>query len=502
MKIKNPEFAYSKELFHFVCEAASNALVVVDQARRILLVNTQAEKLFGYSRTELIRKEVEILIPQRFRPKHPDFVKGFFQEPTVRALGGGRDLFGLKKDGTEVPIEIGLVPVKTDAFSFVIASIIDITKRKLEQEKLLKLSRAVDQSGSVMMITDTAGNIEFANPKFIQTTGYEIQEVIGKNPRFLKSGKTSQETYAAMWKIITSGGEWSGEFLNKKRNGDFYWVFSKISAIKDQSGNITHYLAVQEDITERKRAEAQLREAINVKSEFISMVSHELRTPLTAIKESVSIVQDGTAGPIAAEQAKFLDTAKRNVDRLARFVNDVLDFQKLAADGGVEFEMTLNDLNETVKDTTDSFMLTANHKGLELLTNLAPDLPKINFNKDAIMQVLDNLVNNAIKFTEKGQIVVRTQKGDNIVRVSIEDWGPGIRQEDLSKLFKRFSQIKTGNERKPGSSGLGLVISKRVIEAHHGKIGVESIYGKGSVFYFTLPIVERRTPLETQGGIG
>ena len=154
--------------------------------------------------------------------------------------------------------------------------------------------------------------------------------------------------------------------------------------------------------------------------------------------------------------------------------------------------MTQNDLNEIVKQAVDSYDPVAKNKGLTLLADLQSDIPRLNFDKDKIAQVLANLINNALKFCEKGQIVIRTKRGDNSVRVSVEDQGPGIREEDMSKLFKTFSQLSTGMGRQTGGSGLGLAISKKIIDAHHGKIGVESVIGRGSTFYFILPIVERR----------
>lgn len=247
------------------------------------------------------------------------------------------------------------------------------------------------------------------------------------------------------------------------------------------------------DITERKKAEEKVKEAIQLRSDFASMVSHELRTPLAVIKESVAIVEDGTAGDLNPEQKDFLGTAKKNVDRLTRLINAVLDYQKLDSQRAA-FHLEPCGVNKLILETQKGFDLVAKAKKLELATELAEGLPEVPADKDRIASVLINLVNNAIKFTDKGRIVIRTAKeGENAVRVSVEDQGIGIREEDLPKLFISFSQISSAGERKTGGTGLGLAISRKIVEAHKGRIGVESEVGRGSTFYFILPVKERRT---------
>jgi signal transduction histidine kinase len=244
--------------------------------------------------------------------------------------------------------------------------------------------------------------------------------------------------------------------------------------------------AVQREVDRRRRSMKAMEEAMQMKSEFTSMVSHELRTPLTVIKESVAIVEDGTAGPVNEEQRDFLLTAKRNIDRLARLINNVLDYQKLEA-GRMELHFEEAELQSLVRDASAGFALTARNKGLDLRMALDDGLPKARVDKDKISQVLANFLNNALKFTDKGSITVRAAAENGCVRVSVEDTGPGIRREDYERLFKSFSQLSSGTERKTGGTGLGLAISKKIIEAHGGRIGLESEPGKGTTFYFTLP---------------
>jgi len=349
------------------------------------------------------------------------------------------------------------------------------------------LSTAVEQSPSMVIITDTKGSIEYVNQKFTQLTGYTLEEVIGKNPRILKSGKNPPEMYKHLWETITSGCEWHEEFLNKKKDGGLYWKCSSISPLRNSEGVITRFIEVCEDITKQKEAENKIKEAIEAKANFTSMVSHELRTPLTTIEESIAVILDGLTGVINDEQKEYLTIAKRNVDRLARLINNVLDFEKLES-GKMEFNTPEDDINEVVKEVQETMATMIVEKGLTLIVKTDDNLPRFRFDRDSIIQVLENIINNAIKVTWKGSITIITDKGDDAIHVSVEDTGIGIRKEDMNKLFHEFEQLAKGKDRKTGGTGLGLAISKKIIEKHNGKIWAESEPGKGSIFHFTLPV--------------
>ena len=265
------------------------------------------------------------------------------------------------------------------------------------------------------------------------------------------------------------------------------WIAVSVSPIFDQSGEIVKLIHVIHDITERKLAEQRLKELMDIKSEFISMVSHELRTPLTAIKEGINIVLDGSSGPVNDDQKNFLNLAKRNLDRLARLINDVLDFQKLES-GKVQFNIQINDINIIVKEVCETMSSLAQKKGLGIGVKLDEGLPQVKFDRDKITEVLTNIISNAIKYTTHGNIMVTTRRNTDSIQVSVQDNGPGINSDDLPRLFRQFEQLETGVKRKPGSSGLGLAISKQIIDKHNGKIWADSQIGKGSVFSFILPI--------------
>ena len=247
------------------------------------------------------------------------------------------------------------------------------------------------------------------------------------------------------------------------------------------------YLASLRNITERKQAEDKIIETMSMKTEFISMVSHELRTPLTAIKEGIALVADGLTGDINEEQQEVLTIARNNVDRLARLINDVLDFHKLES-GKMSFSMQFHNINDVAQEVFSTMAASARERGIRFLQDLDNSLPAIEFDKDKITQVLTNLVTNALKFTHEGEIRIKTAQGENSIIVSVTDTGQGIRNDDLPRVFEKFEQLGCGGQRKTGGTGLGLAISKELIEKHHGIISVESQYGKGSTFSFSLPL--------------
>jgi len=243
------------------------------------------------------------------------------------------------------------------------------------------------------------------------------------------------------------------------------------------------FVAVIRDITAEKKIE-------RLKSDFVANVSHEIRSPMAPMKDALSLVVDGTAGPLTPEQKKFLSILDENMDRLTRLINDLLNLSKIEA-GRMELKKEDVKIASLVKDTVDSIKVYAARKKIALSVEMDDALPRPMCDRDRITQVIINLVMNAVKFTpEGGKIAVRcrllTASGKKIVQVSVTDTGPGMLQEEADLLFNRFKQLVATDKVK--GTGLGLAISKAIIDLHGGKIWVESEEGKGSTFKFTLPV--------------
>jgi len=262
-----------------------------------------------------------------------------------------------------------------------------------------------------------------------------------------------------------------------------------IAAAKDSLGNPNGWVMLIRDVTKEKEVD-------RMKSEFISTTSHELRTPLAAIKESVMLVLDETAGKTNKEQGRFLSIAKRNVDRLTQLINDLLDISKIET-GKMELRIDKCSLKDLIGKILPSMELLTNENKIKLKASIPDGLPKIECDENRVTQILVNLIGNSIKFTPaEGEILLKASmlrfgSGGEFVEISISDTGCGIEKKDMERLFTRFSQVDSSLTRKPGGTGLGLAICKELVEMHSGKIWVESEVGKGSVFTFTLPVIRR-----------
>ncbi len=241
------------------------------------------------------------------------------------------------------------------------------------------------------------------------------------------------------------------------------------------------------DITDKKHAEEELVKTMEIKSQFISTVSHDLRTPLTAIKESINIVLEGIAGRAKKKQKKFLELARRNVDRLSLLINDVLDFQKLDS-GGMKFDFVSHNVSDTIRQATEIMTLMAKKNNITLTVDIASDIGEAVFDHNRIIQVLTNLLSNAIKFTPKdGSVFLEATRQQNEIVITVSDTGMGIPKEDLSKIFERFYRVARTDSQVRGT-GLGLAIVAQIIKRHNGRILVESELGKGTTFIINLPV--------------
>ncbi|MBN1688550.1 MAG: PAS domain-containing sensor histidine kinase [Candidatus Omnitrophica bacterium] len=237
---------------------------------------------------------------------------------------------------------------------------------------------------------------------------------------------------------------------------------------------------------ELERANEENKKLLKLKADFTAAVSHELRTPLTAIKESINIVYQGASG-VMEEQKMFLEMAKRNVERLGRLVDNVLDFSKLES-GKRKFIMVQSNINELIHEGGALYGVLATRKGLKIRYELQPEIPEIRFDYDSILQVLTNILSNALKFTEQGEIVICSKLLDGEIEVSVRDTGTGIRKKDMKMLFQPFEQVVSEGGKKAEGTGLGLTISKQIVEQHQGKISIDSTSGKGTLVRFTLPL--------------
>ena len=374
----------------------------------------------------------------------------------------------------------------------------ELERRRLEAEiingKLQQLSSAVVNSPTSIVITDQSGIIEYVNPKFTEMTGYLPEEAIGRNPRIVKADGLPKEVYEKLWGTILAGQEWRGDLCNKRKNGEIFWEHASISPIKDEQGVITHFVSIQEDVTEERRIAEELLTAQQAaqassiaKSEFLANMSHEIRTPLNAI---IGFSELALKSSLPPRQHDYIHKIHKAGELLLNIINDILDFSKIEA-RQLKMESIKFRLNETFANVCSILQQKALDKGLRLLVNTAPEItPCLVGDPHRLSQVITNLLSNAVKFTEQGEVVLEatllTRESDRLqLKFTVRDTGIGISSEQIDKLFHAFSQADGSTTRKFGGTGLGLSISKQLVELMGGEMWCESSPGEGSSFYFT-----------------
>jgi PAS domain S-box-containing protein len=369
----------------------------------------------------------------------------------------------------------------------------DITEQRLANETIQKLSKGIEQSPSTIVVTDAMGNIEYANPRFFEITGYTPEETIGQNPRILKSGEMSPESYKNMWKTISSGEVWRGEFHNRKKNGELFWESATITCIKNERGEITNYIAIKEDVSDRKQMEADLivakeraEESDRLKSAFLANMSHEIRTPLNSIIGFSELLAYSDFDD--KQKKNFVEQIIRNGNNLLNIINDIVDISKIEA-GEITIRLTSIPVFEFIQDIRLMFSHRIELRGLQFRIDL-PERTRnclIYADYERLKQVFSNLIGNALKFTADGFIEIGCRQLNKNLEFRVSDTGIGIAPEHHVQIFDRFRQVETSYKRKYGGNGLGLAITKNLVELMGGRIWLESDAGKGSTFFFTIP---------------
>jgi PAS domain S-box-containing protein len=500
----------SDELFRRLIEAAPFGIVVTSPAGVVEYINSAFTEMLGYTLEDI--PDIEAWW-QRAYPEsaYRQKVLAEWQQAVLDKTSldpVDRSFVVRHRDGRSRDIRFVVVPL-TDVRTLV--TLQDITERKLTEAQLRKLSLAVEQSPESIVITDIDANIEYVNDAFIQTTGYSREEVLGRNPRILHSGHTSRDTYAALWDAMRRGLPWKGEFYNRRKDGSEYVELARITPLRQADGAISHYVAIKEDITEKKRlgeeldahryrleslvdqrtkelvaARKQAEAANQAKSAFLANMSHEIRTPMNGILGMAHLMRrDG----VSAKQAERLDTIDTSTRHLLAVINDILDLSKIEAGKLVIEEIPVNP-GSLLANVSSILSERANAKNIRLVIENATLPQHLLGDPTRLQQAVLNYATNALKFTETGMVAMRTvnlgETADSVrVRFEVEDTGIGIEPEALSRLFGGFEQVDNSITRKYGGTGLGLAITRRLSELMGGDVGVKSTPGVGSTFFFT-----------------
>ena len=363
--------------------------------------------------------------------------------------------------------------------------------------EIRKISHAIEQSSSTILITDIKGNIEYTNPRFTQLTSYTSEEAIGKKPSILKSGKTPPEVYKELWKTIMSGNEWRGEFCNKKKNGELYWESASISPVKNDAGVITHFIAVKEDITERKQMEEKLEKRVEQrtsdikqlllqKDAFINQLSHDLKTPLTPLVALLPMVESRINNQ---ETKRLLGLIMKNVDYMKILTERTLQLARLNSPS-VRLNLERVDILSEIRDIIVNFLPVFEERGIKVVNNTTPPII-VEADRTLIKELLHNIISNAVNYSNgEGVVTFDNFSNSNNVEILISDNGVGIKMGQLRHVFEEFYKVDDSRHDR-SSTGLGLAICKSIIERHGGAIWAESLgTGQGTTVHFTLPTIQ------------
>jgi PAS domain S-box-containing protein len=383
---------------------------------------------------------------------------------------------------------------KTGKLHRLVGTIVNITNIKNAEMQIRKLSVAIEQSPTTIVITDLNGKIEYANPKFTEMTGYTLEEATNNNPRILNSGKTEAKVYKELWETIKDGKTWHGEFINKKKNGEEFIEDAVIAPIFDHDGKINNYIAIKTDITASKEAEItineqkeQLTELNATKDKFFSIIAHDLKSPFHGILGLSNLIVNAKPKLSLEHTMRYVGLINDASGNAYKLLENLLEWSS-SQTGKIEFKPEKINLEKTLTDVMNLSENMAKTKNISL-TNKIPDNTMVFADRNMLNTVLRNLISNAIKFTNKnGNVSVNAIEGKHEITVTVSDSGVGMDELTKNRLFKISEKVTTLGTEKEKGTGLGLVLCKEFIEKHNGNIWVESEPGKGSKFIFTLPV--------------
>ncbi len=490
----------SGDWYRQILETAPDAMVIVGPDEKIAYVNQQTERLFEYERGELVGLPLDVLVPERVRRDHSKHVARYFENPGARPMGSGLELFGLKKSGREIPIEVSLSPVRTEGGLVVSAAIRDISERKLAADRL---ASAVESIQDAFALFDAEDRLVLCNSVYRSLVGHALPgQLVGRRFAEIIDAWSTDLAFASdvererfRTERLASRRESQATFDVRTRDGRSLRVTDRRTV---EGGLVKTIWDLSDDVhlaDELAQARAAAEAASAAKSEFLSSMSHELRTPLNAILGFTQLMRRDRKEPLSERHRDRIEQILKGGEHLLRLIDDILDLSRIEA-GGLSMSVEPVSVPEVLSEVNSTLENMASRSGLTLeVAELPPDLPMIAADRTRFAQILMNLGSNAIKYNRpSGKVTFGvTLPSRAHVRVTVADTGFGIPIEKQGKLFQPFQ--RAGQETGPiEGTGIGLVITKRLAELMNGTVGFRSVPEEGSEFWVELPAHLQATP--------
>jgi len=489
----------SKDYLDSIIRSMIDILIVVNPEGMIRSVNQAALHLLGYEEREIVGQHMTTLFPQK---EGLHFVNTF-KELLRKGMIDHGEMTYRTKDDRVFPILFSAAVMRGEdgAIQGIACIAKDMTELKQAEEQLRLHGAALESAANAIVIMDWRGRITWANPSFTALTGYSLEEAIGQDMRILMFDQLDQVLYQNLWDMILSGTVWRGEVINRKKDGTLFTVEQTITPVHNQSGEISHFVSIKQDVTERRRGEEvikvahqTLKELDQMRSQFFADISHELRTPLTVIRGEAEVTIRGKDKPVAEYKAA-LDRIVQLTDQLNKLVGDLL-FLSRSESGTIQITKQPIPLIDILLEVYQEAKVLAEKKHITVTLGNRNDTLIVNGDPQRLRQLFMTIIDNAVNYTRPGgTIEVNTELHGAYARVIIADNGIGIPEEDLPHLFQRFYRAQ--QQRQDffhGGSGLGLPIAKWIAEAHNGTVSIASVLHRGTTGTVELPLHESQSP--------
>jgi len=477
-----------------ILNSAGEGIITINEAGNIQSFNLAAESIFGYTAEQILGRNVSVLMPAPDRENHDDRIQEYLRQDNAKISRAGRRVQALTKDGELIPLYLTISKVQEGQNISFTGIMHDLSEEEKKDAELQQLSRAVEQSPVSIMITNAEGNIEYVNPRFFQITGYRPDEVLGKNPRFLRSDETSTDAYKDLWGTISKGGIWRGVFQNKKKNGDPFWLSSTICPVRDQQGEITNYISINEDITDARKKESMLAQATKLEAigRMTDGISHDFNNLLTIIRGNLKFLEQDM-GDTNDDYRELVEDALSAAQDGADLIKRLLGFSRRQ-----ELNVQTIDINNNI--VAMERLLQRSVPEIDIQLQLDKEIGHTLVDTNRLESAVLNLVTNARDaMPNGGHIVISTEEvtvnvaepaGEltpgNYVVLTVTDDGIGMNDDTINQAIEPFFTTKTMET----GTGLGLTMVSEFVQQCGGELQIISTPDKGTSMRLLFPSVE------------